>query len=442
MLLQRRCLPRIVTALTVGLIVASLSCGKEQAAKDKTDDLARRLEKLRSVPYTSLTSGEVDTTKSGVVRYDSLKTAGGYTLICRRLALGAYLMDMKGDTVHAWTYPEDRPKFWMRAELLANGDIIVIHKLRSIMRLDWNSNLVWHLRIPAHHDFVLAPDSSIYLYAFGGRPHRGLPTLFESIVHLTPEGKEIDRWSTYDHLDYLKNTLDTRSFLDTALDSMEAAGIPLDSIETYLDGRGVRKSLKKTLVMDYFHANTLTLIQDTPLGRKDERFKAGNLLVCFRNINQLAIMDPATMEIVWSWGEGILERPHDPTMLDNGHILVFDNGALREYTLVLEIDPLTEDIAWQYGSAPHERFYSPTRGSAQRLPNGNTLICDADNGRGIEVTPKGEIVWEWLNPDIRDGHRAQVYRLKRYPAEMVDRLVSSLGANQGRVGGDGRSAVE
>ena len=30
--------------------------------------------------------------------------------------------------------------------------------------------------------------------------------------------------------------------------------------------------------------------------------------------------------------------------------------------------------------------------------HGNTLICEGSNGRIFEVTPAGEIVWEYVNP--------------------------------------------
>ena len=87
---------------------------------------------------------------------------------------------------------------------------------------------------------------------------------------------------------------------------------------------------------------------ETELGRKDVRFKAGNLLVCFRNVNLLAVLDGETYEIQWSWGPGVLDLPHQPTMLDTGRILVFDNGTYRNFSRVLEIGPITGDISWKY----------------------------------------------------------------------------------------------
>ena len=130
-----------------------------------------------------------------------------------------------------------------------------------------------------------------------------------------------------------------------------------------------------------------------------------------------------------------------------GNILVFDNGgwagygapnpgaahgvkaAQRDYSRVLEIDPVSLKVVWQY--TPHEagflvpldasRFYSPFISSAQRLPNGNTLICEGSDGRIFEVTSEHEIVWEYVCP--YKGHISLpmnwVYRAYRLPYAWV-----------------------
>jgi hypothetical protein len=123
--------------------------------------------------------------------------------------------------------------------------------------------------------------------------------------------------------------------------------------------------------------------------------------------------------MLWAWGEGVLEWPHHPTMLTNGNILIFDNGARRKWSRVIELDPVTEKIEWQYVADPPKSFYSYGKGSAQRLPNGNTLICEGDRGRAFEVTPGGDIVWEWLNPKFKGKRRVQVYRMERLDPEIV-----------------------
>jgi hypothetical protein len=65
---------------------------------------------------------------------------------------------------------------------------------------------------------------------------------------------------------------------------------------------------------------------------------------------------------------------------------------------VLEVDPFTQEIVWRYGDGEKERIFSESHGAAQRLGNGDTLIVESNNGRAIEVTPQGEVVWEYVNP--------------------------------------------
>ena len=49
-------------------------------------------------------------------------------------------------------------------------------------------------------------------------------------------------------------------------------------------------------------------------------------------------------------------------------------------------------------------FYSTIGSSAQRLPNGNTLVCSMNDGHFFEVHPADtSIVWEYINPVTRDG---------------------------------------
>jgi hypothetical protein len=121
---------------------------------------------------------------------------------------------------------------------------------------------------------------------------------------------------------------------------------------------------------------------------------------------------------MWSWGSGVLSAPHDATLLDNGNILIFDNGVGRNWSRVVEVDPIARQVVWEYHAAEKEDFYSVTRGAAQRLANGNTLITESGRGRLFEVTPEGDIVWEYLNPKrSEDGLPLVVVRARRVSAE-------------------------
>jgi hypothetical protein len=123
------------------------------------------------------------------------------------------------------------------------------------------------------------------------------------------------------------------------------------------------------------------------------------------------------------------------------NLLVFDNGvwagygqpnpasptdrqnARRDHSRVLEIDPISLQIVWQY--TPVEagfvmpldasRFYSPFIRSAQRLPNGNTLITEGSDGRIFEVARDHELVWEYISPYWGKRGLNMVYRAYRAP---------------------------
>ncbi len=100
----------------------------------------------------------------------------------------------------------------------------------------------------------------------------------------------------------------------------------------------------------------------------------------------------------------------------------------------MEFNPITKEIVWEY--APNasgkpapvygHKLYSVNVSSAQRLPNGNTLITEGAQGRIIEITKDYEIVWEYMNPYLWDSDipmiRNLVYRAYRLPYEWVPQL--------------------
>jgi len=136
-------------------------------------------------------------------------------------------------------------------------------------------------------------------------------------------------------------------------------------------------------------------------------------------------------EILYRWGNpqsygmgGPADRrlyyQHDVTWLastrpDELRFLVFNNGQKRpgrEYSSVEEVAvpfqarsgfPRAEgkpfeprDAAWTYSDP--ENFYAGFISGAQRLPNGNTLVCEGSKGRVFEVRPDGRIVWDYWSP--------------------------------------------
>ena len=90
----------------------------------------------------------------------------------------------------------------------------------------------------------------------------------------------------------------------------------------------------------------------------------------------VAVVDLDEEKVVWALARTMWRVQHQPTILDNGHILLFDNNGNHGYSKVVEIDPFTQELEWVYEGGLPEQFYSPVLGSAERLPNGNSLIAE------------------------------------------------------------------
>ena len=76
-----------------------------------------------------------------------------------------------------------------------------------------------------------------------------------------------------------------------------------------------------------------------------------------------------------------------PTMDGNGNYVLMENKRFGP-----------EKPEWKYIAKDSVSFYAPFVSGAQRMKNGNTFITEGPKGRMFEVTPEGDIVWEYLNP--------------------------------------------
>ncbi|GGG75605.1 hypothetical protein GCM10011415_25230 [Salipiger pallidus] len=114
--------------------------------------------------------------------------------------------------------------------------------------------------------------------------------------------------------------------------------------------------------------------------------------------------------------------------------MCFDNGNLRRgssnpFSRVVEFDPKTMEISWSYCDANAPCFFSPYMGGVQRLWNGNTLICESTFGRLFEITPGGDVVWEYVIPDFAEyptplnhfiaGRHNSCFRAHRYHVSRI-----------------------
>ena len=64
---------------------------------------------------------------------------------------------------------------------------------------------------------------------------------------------------------------------------------------------------------------------------------------------------------------------------------------------ILELDPNTLEMTVFYEGDLNDIFFTSQMGTQQLLVNGNVLVSEAEGGRAFEVTPQGDIVWEYIN---------------------------------------------
>jgi len=328
----------------------------------------------------------MDAKTDGLVKHDEEKAYKGYTLFSTMYGNTAYLIDMKGKLVHKWNM---KNRVGPYGRLLPNGNLLWLGRgeeaikeflgcATELVEVDWDGNEVWRYDDKLlNHDFSRLPNGNTIINRYVEIPEKIAKKIKGGIKgteqfgkiysccfqEITYEGEIIWEWKHYEHLD-----------TDT-------------DILCPLCTRSI-----------WGHSNALDVLPN------------GNILFTLRHLNTIGILDKKSGDIIWRWGpENYLGHMHNPTVLDNGNILLFDNGwhrlvregdteeiAEEEYSRVIEVDPNTNKVVWDYHDRPGY-FYSTCCGGAQRLPNGNTLITESIKGRFFEVTPDKEIVWEYIN---------------------------------------------
>lgn len=282
------------------------------------------------------------------------------------------------------------------------------------------------------------------------------PLLDDTIIEVDWQGHITWRWRPHEHFEELGFDSVARDVIRRNPNLLPRGAQGISSTAADRNGYG-----------DWLHINSVsTLGPNRHYDAGDQRFHPDNIIWDSREANIIAITDKASGHIVWQLGPrydgneaerklGWIIGQHHAHLIPRGlpgegNLLVFDNGgwggyghpnpgapgglktALRDFSRVLEVNPVTLEIVWQY--TPREagyvipldasRFYSPFISSAQRLPNGNTLITEGSDGRLLEVTPLHEIVWEYVSPYWRRPPLALnlIYRAYRYPYAWVPQL--------------------
>jgi len=374
------------------------------------------------------------------------------------------LIDMEKNIIKKWS------PAYNHAKMLPNGSIITrIFKNEdegklydNLTQIGWDDNFEWDYDCfwideygdevsGNHHDFQREGNPVGY-YAPGQDFVENGITLV--LAHKITRNSSISWKEFEDDVIYEVNWNGTLTGFEWhASDHIDKMGFNLKS----RIGMWLRPGGPGLLIMgnkgDLLHINTISYLgKNKWYDMEYEEFNPNNIMITSRHGNFIIIIDKDTGKIVWRVGPyfpknteenklGQIIGPHHAHIIPDGlpgegNVLVFDNGGragyglfgnpnkFRLYSKVIEFNPISKEIVWEYQSkngfinlirqGKYHRFYSVIVGSAQRLPNGNTLITEGFTGRLFEVTPEKEIVWEYLT-----DRGFKIYRAYRIPPEWV-----------------------
>lgn len=382
------------------------------------------------------------------VRLNTPDASPGYTLIAPFGGQETFLIDLKGDVVHSWK-TERKPS--QAAYLLPDGSLLRTAKIPSetfkvkggpaggIQKFDWDGNLIWDYVISdsgrlSHHDIEPLPNGNVLVVAWelktrdeaiasGRDPQKldGDALWPEVVLEIQPvgknDGKVIWKWHLWDHL--------IQSFDKSKPNYGEVADHPERIDLNYVDRP----------IADWIHMNSI-----------DYSPQLDQILLCGRTFDEIWVIDHSTTteearsssggrhgkggDVLYRWGNPFayfagspfdqkLFGQHDPHWIPQGlpgagNILIFNNGSDRDQRAFSTVDelqpPLTktgsyfrrksepfgpEKLTWQFKD--EGSLYSQRVSGAQRMPNGNTLICSGETGHVFEVSPGGAVVWDYWN---------------------------------------------
>lgn len=413
---------------------------------------------------------------TGTTKFLPEKTWSGYTLFNARNE-GAILIDMNGQVVHEWKDLQGFPN-----KMIKGGKVFGSLRCRDttesyqdyadLTEIDWNGNILWSFD---HNQKVNDKDTGDtwvarqhHDYQFEGNPVGYYdPTQetndnFQKILVLTHNNVTKPKISPYRLLEDVLIEIDrdgNKLWTWHLLDHFNELNLNNIQKNAIFHNPNIQPASQEG---DLFHVNCASYLGPNKwFEHGDRRFKPNNIIMDSREAMIMWIVDHDTGKIVWQIGPdytlndslrklGPLVGMHHSHMIPQGlpgagNILVFNNGGWAGYGLpnqtsstglkttrvdgskVMEFDPTTLEIKWTFSSQDlgfktpfhSTSFYSPLVSNSQRLPNGNTLINEGTSGRFLEVTPKKEVVWEYVFPYNQDY---LIYRAYRIPYDWIPQL--------------------
>jgi hypothetical protein len=405
---------------------------------------------------------------TGTTIYDPGRAWSGYTVLSPLGTQAVIVIDMNGNVVKQWDgYVNSAGG---PARVLPGGVVIAANGAnpphqeslelverdfegRVLWRFDHSEQIqtrdgrtIWSAR--QHHDWQRADFPAGYYSPEAQPESQGARTLLlthtnhsqpsvadapledDRLVEVDRNGEIVWTWVASDHVDELGLSPAARSVIKAA------------------PGTNAARSS-----FDWLHINSATYVGPNHwFDEGDRRFDPRNVVISSRQASFVAIV-ARDGTIAWRMADfseskelrairQIIGQHHVhfiPKGLPGaGNLLVFDNGGASGYgfttpaapngansfaranSRVLEINPVTLALVWSYNGP---RFYSSNISSAQRLPNGNTLITEGASGRLLEVTTDRKIVWEYIYPVFSGPQSSNaVYRGYRVPYDWIPQI--------------------
>lgn len=319
----------------------------------------------------------------------------------------AYLIDNDARVVHQWLLP--RPS--LNVDLSKQKTLFALHfsgpssrhtgiagECDELAEYDWNGEKIWSLEgLTLSHDFELLPNGNVAAIVLDSvdrdvqarwkiRKDQKGESYADRFIEVNRNKQVVWEWKLVDHLKEL--------------------GFDASAVEEPEIG----------------HTNSIRYVAKNPFNSQP------GYLVSVRNLSRVLLIDRATKAILWSSAPGLFHFQHDASFLENGNILVFDNGLVwgDVVSRVVEMNPKNNEFVWKYSGYGNWHFMIPIMGGAQRLPNGNTLISSGLVGQVFEVAQDQRIVWNYIlpifskNETIRTENSWQghyIFRARKYRFE-------------------------
>lgn len=331
----------------------------------------------------------------------------------RNGAYGLILVDARGNIVHEWRMPpaldvdlvksSDRLmpgvfKVIDGAHLFPNGDVAFTVDYYGVAKIDRCSRKIWSLPGEYHHSLAIDKDGDLWV------PFRDFhtaedkrtawlskPFFNESVARIGADGALKETYSLVD------------AAMGARFEGLLAEGSP---------------DVAKTVTTDITHLNDAEIVT-AEFAATNPHLREGDIMVSMRTLDAVAIIDRRTRRFNFALS-GLTLRQHDPDILPNGNIIIYDNrteksqhnhlsylphGQAFGWSRIVEINPRTQETVWSWRGTKEHPFFSSIQGKIEPLANGNVLIAEPEGGRAFEIDrASGEIVWQFANLlEMRDG---------------------------------------